>query len=117
MMSASAQWHKQSDHLALTGEVDFDNVVALLGEAEDWLKTSSSTQCALDLAGVVYTNSAGIALIMSLHRRAHALDKQLTLHHVPTNLISMAHLSGLEWLIDHSSEDPLNKPANPLTPQ
>lgn len=112
-MTVSAQWHKQADHLALTGEVGFDNVVALLSEAEDWLKDSSSTQCALDLSGVVNSNSAGIALIMSLHRRAHAQGKQLTLQQVPTNLISIARLSGLEWLIDRSSGEPLGKPANP----
>jgi anti-anti-sigma factor len=101
-MSTSAQWHKQASQLTLAGEVDFNNVVALLREAEDWLKHSVGAQLTLDMSGVVYSNSAGIALIMSLHRRAHALGKQLILERVPANLLSMARLGGLDWLLDNA---------------
>ncbi len=97
-MTMSAQWHKDADRLALTGEVDFNNVVALLRDAENWLKQSTDKSCIVDLSGVVYSNSAGIALIMSLHRRARAQGKELILEHAPANLISMARLGSLDWL-------------------
>lgn len=100
-MTTSAQWQKQADQLTLTGEVDFTNVVALLREAETWLKQSTSAKCTLDFSGVVNSNSAGIALIMGLHRRASVLSKHLTLEGVPANLISMARLGGLDWLLDN----------------
>ena len=99
-MTTSAQWHKQVNQLALAGEVDFDNVVALLSEGESWLKSSATSECVLDLAQVVYSNSAGIALIMGLHRRARAVGKHLALEHVPANLVSMARLGGLDWLLE-----------------
>jgi anti-anti-sigma factor len=111
-MTVSAQWHQQANQLTLTGEVDFNNVVALLREAEAWLKNTTSAQCVLELSCVAYSNSAGIALIMSLHRRAHALGKQLVVGHVPANLVSMARLGGLEWLIDGPSAPPTHELAN-----
>lgn len=112
-MTMSAQWHKDAGRLVLTGEVDFNNVVPLLREAENWLKDTASKPCIVDLSGVVYSNSAGIALIMSLHRRAHAQGKKLILEHAPANLISMARLGSLDWLFGTAGGEISREGANP----
>lgn len=104
-MNTSAQWRKDADRLALAGQVDFNNVVPLLREAENWLKHAKGTQRIVDLSGVVYSNSAGIALIMSLHRRAHAQGVSLILEYAPANLISMARLGGLDWLFGSAQQE------------
>lgn len=100
MMTTPAQWHKQADQLALAGEVNFDNVITLRYEAETWLSNTANAHCTIDFSGAS-SNSAGIALMISLHRYALGRGKQLNLEHIPANLTAMAHLAGLEWLIDN----------------
>lgn len=99
-MSTAAQWVKSSNQLELVGHVDFNNVVSLLREGETWISQAASKDCPVSFAGVTHSKSAGIALIMGLHRHAGKAQKHINIAHVPNNLLSMIRLSGLDWLLE-----------------
>lgn len=103
-MTSRAEWQKSPQQLHLIGEVQFDNVVALLREGQQWLEHSAAHNSSLNLGEVSYSNSAGVALIVGLHRQATVLGKALAIEQVPANLVSMMRLGGLEWLLNSSQE-------------
>jgi|GEM_PF-3597290 anti-anti-sigma factor len=115
LKSRQAKWLQETDNLHLTGEVDFSNVADLLQEGNHWLQHTGQTQCNLSLAGVTYTNSAGVALIMGLRRTADELNKHFIIRDVPANLLSMTHLGGLDWLLVSNAAPPHS--AAPFTQQ
>jgi anti-anti-sigma factor len=99
-MTASAQWVKSSNQLELVGHVDFNNAVSLLREGEAWIDQFAGKDCLVSFAGVTHSKSASIALIVGLRRHAGKAQKNITIAHVPDNLLSTIRLGGLDWLVD-----------------
>ncbi len=84
------------DKLRLTGTLDFATVVPIAEQGLRWLEDRGPGAYRLELGGVDYSNSAGVALILAWLREAQRLGGQLRLEKVPDNLASMIQLGGLD---------------------
>jgi phospholipid transport system transporter-binding protein len=95
-VNATAVVSAQSDTLTVSGVLDFDSVVALQATGRDWLAGAAPAACRLDLGGVQYSSSAGIALLLDWLRMAAALGKVLNVVQMPADMLALAKVSGLE---------------------
>ena len=71
----SAALRFDGDTLYLSGVLNFETVISFDGAVADWLKGRSGSDCIADLAEVQYSNSAGIALLLSWMRLAAAAGR------------------------------------------
>lgn len=88
---SNAHLDLSGDTLSIHGELDFDTVVALVEPGEQWLTRQPEGR--IDLAGVRFSNSAGVVLLLAWQRAA---QQPLRLENVPPSLISMIKLGGLK---------------------
>lgn len=82
-----------SHGVPLQGELTFDTV-ARLWENSDVL-LAKGTDLVIDLQGITRADSAGLALLMGLLRKAHQRGKSLKFANVPEKLLAIARVSGV----------------------
>lgn len=85
--------------LTISGILDFDSVVPLQMQGQQWIETTAPAQFRLDLAAVEYSSSAGLALLLDWMRAATTSGKQLQLSGMPADMRALAHVSGLEEIL------------------
>lgn len=85
--------------LSISGVLDFESVLDLDTKGDDWLARSAPPQCDLDLAGVTYSSSVGIALVLRWLRAAQAAGKVLSIKNIPADMRALARVGGLESVL------------------
>lgn len=85
--------------LSLSGVLDHHSVLDAIQQGQLWLRTSTEQDCYLDLGLVTYSNSAGIALLLSWLRTARKYKKKLRFISLPENISALAQVSGLDELL------------------
>lgn len=95
-MNGGASVSAQGDTLAVSGVLDFDSVAAVQGAGRAWLADTAGGSCRLDLGGVEYSSSAGIALLLDWLRAATALGKSLSVENMPADMQALAKVSGVD---------------------
>ncbi len=96
----TARLQAQADgHWLVTGALVLDTVPALWAERNRLLKPG---QTVLDLQGVERTDSAGVALLVSLLREARTSQTSLEFANIPAQLRSLARVSGVDDLLPES---------------
>lgn len=85
--------------IPLQGELTFDTV-AQLWEGRDAL-LAQGTNLTLDLQAVTRADSAGLALLIGLLRKAQQDGKSLKFSNVPAKLMAIAGVSGVAQLLTH----------------
>lgn len=73
----------------LSGEIDHHGAKALLSEVEDELARRLPLQLTLDLGGVSFMDSSGIALLMRCKARVDALGGSLHVVNTPPQALRM----------------------------
>lgn len=84
--------------LAVTGVLDFSTVPALAAAGSDWIGTGSGP-FRIDLAGVSYSSSAGLALLLAWLRSAAAAGRPATIAGLPADLAALARVCGVDRLL------------------
>lgn len=82
----------------ITGELNFTTVPHLFAES-NWVESDASAELSVDLSDVTRADSAGLSLLLSWVRRAHAHRKTLAFSHVPDQLRNIARVSGVAELL------------------
>lgn len=98
-MAARAELAIDGAALAISGVLDFDSVVDLDAEGRRWLGEAAPVECQLDLAGVTYSSSAGIALLLGWLRAAQHAQKHLQVVNIPADMAALMSVSGLEDVV------------------
>lgn len=83
---------------SLSGELRFDNVVALKQQGEQLL-ANAGQDCEVDLAGVTRAGSAAVSLLLSWLRYASAANISLVFSHLPADLLGVAQVSGIDKIL------------------
>jgi phospholipid transport system transporter-binding protein len=78
-----------------SGALTFDDATAVLEHAADMPLPASGV---VDMAGLVHADSAALAVLLALKRRAAAEGKQLSFATFPPMLESLARVYGIEDL-------------------
>lgn len=87
----------------LSGDLSFASVPALLRESQHLLPqqiaAADANAVTIDLQGVSRTDSAGLALLVEWTRNFRAQGITLHFLNIPTQMLALAHLSGLEGVL------------------
>jgi len=83
--------------LQLTGELDFKTVPLLAVGSEHLF--DNGEQLDVDLGGVGRADSAGVALLIEWQRQALHQNKSIVFHNVPSQMLAIARLSGVDDLL------------------
>lgn len=83
---------------ALSGELDFAHVTAALERLDRALKSGDGA-LTVDLAGVTRGDSAGLALLLEVTRRARARGRALSFTGTPAQLRKLAEFFGIAPLL------------------
>ena len=85
--------------LTLSGEVDHHGARAMMQEMDRAVEASLPRRLILDLSGVTFMDSSGIAVILRAFRRVGALGGELTVRNVPAQAGKVIRAAGLERMI------------------
>lgn len=89
----------EKNKLTLSGVLDYESVLSVDVQGREWLSTSATQDCCLDLSLVTYSSSAGIALLLGWLRTARKQKKNLRILPLPKNILALAKVSGLDDLL------------------
>ena len=81
----------------INGVMNFDSVQSLNRCASELFVPFK--RITIDLSGVTYVNSAGLALLLEWKRKAIAEDRIIEFHDVPQKLLNIARMSELEGIL------------------
>lgn len=98
-MSATASIVIAADTLALSGVLDYDTVGTLDSQGQQWLKGAAPQECNIDLSGVTYSSSVGIALLLGWLRLAGKQKKNLHILQLPASMAALASVGGLDAVL------------------
>lgn len=102
----TARWVPDGERLRLEGELDFVSAIPVREALDSFLASSAGKRVVLDLSGVTRINSVGLSLLLSAARSAQQSQVQLQATALPTGLLSMAAVCGLDdWLETLSAAD------------
>lgn len=90
------------NRLVVSGVLDFESVLDIDTQGQDWLTTTAPAQCELDLGSVGYSSSVGVALVLGWLRTAMQANKTLIVKNLPADMAALAHVGGLEKLLNLS---------------
>ena len=89
--------------LTISGEVDHHGAGEIMREMDRQVDAQLPRRLALDLSGVTFMDSSGIALILRAFRRVGALGGQMTVRNVPAQAGKVLRAAGLERIVKFES--------------
>ena len=98
-MEVSASSRERQLTLRLRGELDHHGAKGLIQRAEREIDMALPLQLALDMSGVTFMDSSGIAVVMRCRQRMRELGGTVTLCHVPPQPRKVFDASGIARLI------------------
>ena len=84
--------------LRLTGEIDHHRALQLMMELERQIDLESPRELELDMSGVTFMDSSGIALVLKAHRMLALTGGKLQLTGVGAQPFRVLHCAGLDRL-------------------
>ena len=86
--------------ISLSGELDHHAVRGALESIERWIEQSMPGRTTLDLGGLTFMDSSGIALVVRTKRRAELMGSSLSVIHVPRQPARVLETAGLGRFMD-----------------
>lgn len=81
----------------LHGTLNFGNVMSIYQQSLAYIQ--QMTEVNIDFAHLQTTNSAGLVLIIEWIKTARKLHKTIHFFHLPTKLMAIAEIAGVDCLI------------------
>ena len=85
--------------LTLSGVLDYESVLDVDMQGQQWLEGSAPAECILDLEMVTYSSSVGIAVLLGWLRVAQQQQKILHIQQLPATMTALAKVGGLDELL------------------
>ena len=85
--------------LTITGEVDHHHAGEIMADIDRSIDTSLPRQLTVDLSGVSFMDSSGIAILLRAYRRLGELGGALTIRGVPDQAAKVIRAAGLSRLM------------------
>lgn len=92
---------RNGDRLVMSGPLTLDTVKALYDHG---LQADADGVLEIDMSAVEMVDSSAVSLMLNWLREARRNKVNLHFSHVPDNLLSLAHLYGVEELLPLGSE-------------
>lgn len=84
---------------AISGEVDHHGMKTIMEELDRQINLTLPKRLTLDLSGVTFMDSSGIALLLRAWRRAQELSGSFSVIHVPPQASKVLNAAGIDRLI------------------
>jgi anti-sigma B factor antagonist len=94
--SAEAKSFGDRAVLSIVGEVDLESAPTLSDLGRASLDSSQTETLVIELGGVTFMDSTGIAALVNLRNTAQELNKQLVLAAVPDRVHKLLRITGLD---------------------
>ncbi len=85
--------------LSVTGEVDHHGAGEIMAEVERQVETLLPLRMTLDLGGVTFMDSSGIAVVLRCYKRIGELGGSLTVKNTPGQALKVLRAAGLDRMI------------------
>ena len=85
--------------LEISGELDHHGARNALREVEQAIDAALPKKLVMDLSGVTFMDSSGIAVLLRAHRRVGLLGGTMTVQHVPDQAGKVLRAAGLDRLM------------------
>ena len=85
--------------LSLAGEIDHHCAAAFMTDIEEQIESAMPRDCVLDMEGVTFMDSSGIAVILKAYRRMRELDGRLWVENVRPQPLRVLDASGIDRLV------------------
>lgn len=97
--AAALMLEKLAEHtLKVKGHIGFKSVMELKKQGEEFLR-SGPRRCVIDLSDVAGGGSAAVSLLLSWMRYSRAHNVQLNYSNLPTDILDVALLCGVDQLL------------------
>lgn len=83
----------------LSGEVDHHGARTMMEELERQIDLNLPRRLVLDLSGVTFMDSSGIAVLLRAWRRVGELNGSVSVVHVPAQAVRVLHAAGIDRLM------------------
>lgn len=84
----------------ISGEVDHHGAREIMGELDREIDTALPRRLALDLSGVTFMDSSGIAVLLRARRRMGELDGVLTVENIPAQARRVLEAAGIGRIVE-----------------
>ena len=98
-MAVSCTAEDRSLFITLSGEMDHHRAREIMAELERHIEMGLPKRLTLDLSGVTFMDSSGIAVLLRAHRRVGLLGGTMTVQHVPDQAGKVLRAAGLDRLM------------------
>ena len=99
-MAMNCRAEHRTLYAAIDGEIDHHRARELLAELDRQLDLELPHHVTLDLGGVSFMDSSGIAILLRVRQRVSALGSALRVVHVPEQAGKVLRAAGLDKLMD-----------------
>ena len=99
-MAMNCRAEHRTLYAAIDGEVDHHRARELLAELDRQLDLELPRSVTLDLGGVSFMDSSGIAILLGARQRVSALGGALRVVHVPEQAAKVLRAAGVDKLMD-----------------
>lgn len=89
---------------AISGEVDHHHAGGIMADLDRHIDACLPRSLILDLGGVTFMDSSGIAVVLRTYKRVKELGGELTVKNVPPQAGKVLHAAGLSRLIKFEDE-------------
>lgn len=89
--------HGGTGNFMVSGIMNFDSIIILDQHARDLFKKYNNV--IIDLSGVTYVNSAGLALLLEWKRQSLLDKKSIQILGIPQKLLNIAHMTEIEKIL------------------
>lgn len=90
--------------LYLEGELDHHSARAAMKAIEQEIQDTLSKECVLDMAGLSFMDSSGIALILKAHKIVKAQGGRVWIEHPSRQATRVLETSGIERIVPIAQE-------------
>ena len=81
--------------LRISGEIDHHGAKNAISEINEKIESIMPRECTLDLSGVTFMDSSGIAVILIAHRRISEIGGRLVIKNIPPQARRVLKASGI----------------------
>ncbi len=86
--------------ISLRGELDHHAAQSAMRTLSALLDERLPLRCSLNLSGLTFTDSSGIAVILGVFKRINELSGHLTVEHVPAQAMRVFTAAGIDRIVD-----------------
>ncbi|MDR3209184.1 MAG: anti-sigma factor antagonist [Oscillospiraceae bacterium] len=98
-MDTNAAYLDNTLTLRVSGELDHHAAAAAVARIEEAINTHLPRRCVLDLSGLTFMDSSGIAVILKAHRRVLELGGRLCVANVPPRPRRVLEAAGISRIV------------------